>query len=286
MKFRTPLPVPSYPFHIGYDNSIMLIGSCFSDHMGLFFSRSGFRTCSNPFGTLFNPLSIAQNIDFLLDPETFDEEWFVRFNERWVSFAHYSKFSHAEKDFFLQRIWMQMKEGYSFLRKADFLFITWGTAYVFRHLERNLVVANCHKMPAANFSKYRLSVDDIVMRYRSLFERLFAVNANLRVIMTVSPVRHLSDGFHANTVSKSVLHLAVEQLTDNQQVFYFPAYEILHDDLRDYRFYAADLSHPSQSAVEYVEELVAQSFFTSETELVRRKKEKEYKALQHRPICE
>ena len=284
MKFRTAICPPQYPFHIGYDDPVALMGSCFSDHIGDFFLRSGFATCSNPFGTLFNPVSIAQDVDFLLNPESFDEQWYTQFDGRWVSFAHYSKFSNTDKDIFLQHIHNQLSESSKFLHSAHYLFITWGTAYVYRHLERNLMVANCHKMPASTFSKSRLTINNIVETYQSLFERLRKFNEDLRIVLTVSPVRHLGDGFHKNTLSKSVLHLAAEQLVDKDKVFYFPAYEILQDDLRDYRFYAADLCHPSPSAVEYMEELVVQSFFTDETEALRRQKEKEYKALQHRPI--
>ena len=286
MKFRTAISPTKYPFHIGYEDPVMLMGSCFSDHIGHFFARSGFQTCSNPFGTLFNPISIAQDFDFLLNPASFDESWYLPFDGRWVSLAHYSKFSNADKDVFLQRIHLQMSEASDFLRSAHYLLITWGTAYLYRHLERNKVVANCHKMPALCFSKERLSINNIVETYQPFFERLWQCNNDLRIVLTVSPVRHLGDGFHENTLSKSVLHLAAEQLVDNNRVFYFPAYEILQDDLRDYRFYAADLCHPSPSAVEYIEDLVSQSFFTAETESLRKQKEKEFKASLHRPICD
>ena len=286
MKFRTALCPPQYPFHIGYEDPVMLVGSCFSDHIGQFFARSGFPTCSNPFGTLFNPVSIAQDIGFLLDPASFDESWYLPFNGRWVSLAHYSKFSHADKDVFLQRIHQQMSDASEFLRSAHYLFVTWGTAYVYRHHDRNRIVANCHKMPASCFGKERLSINHIIDVYQPLFERLRQYNNELRIVLTVSPVRHLGDGFHENTLSKSVLHLAAEQLVDNDTVFYFPAYEILQDDLRDYRFYAADLCHPSPSAVAYIEELLSQSFFTAATESLRKQKEKEFKASQHRPICD
>lgn len=286
MKFRTQIPVPNFPFHIGYDDAVMLMGSCFSDHIGQFFSRSGFHTCSNPFGTLFNPVSIAQDIDFLLNPNSYNELWYTQFDGRWVSWAHYSKFSNRDKEVFLQHIHNQLSESSEFLRSARYLFLTWGTAYVYRYLERNLMVANCHKMPASCFSKERLSINNIVETYRPLFERLWQHNKDLRIVLTVSPVRHLGDGFHENTLSKSVLHLAAEQLVDESKVFYFPAYEILQDDLRDYRFYAADLCHPSASAEEYIEDLVGRSFFTAETEMLRQQKEKEFKASQHRPICD
>lgn len=284
MKFRTIIPTSSYPFNITHDHSIMLMGSCFSDHIGHFFQRSGFSTCSNSFGTLFNPISIAQDIELLLYPENWNENWIDYYDNQWISFAHYTKFSHSDKELFLQRIRQQLKEGSDFLRNADFLFLTWGTAFCYRLLERNLIVANCHKMPASMFQRNRLSIDEIVERYRLLFNHLQQVNPKLKVVFTISPIRHLSDGFHENTLSKSTLHLAAEELLDQKNIFYFPAYEILNDDLRDYRFYDADLTHPGSNAVEYIQELFSQSFFTPCTQEICRLKEKEYKAAHHQAI--
>jgi len=284
MKFRTEIPIPKYPFQISYQDQIMLLGSCFSDHIGTFLTNNRFFALSNPFGTLFNPVSIANALKMTLNPLLFSESYRYFFDNRWVSFAHHGSFSHPDENQFIQKINEQFRVTKTFLEKTNFLFITFGTAYCYNFIERDLIVANCHKIPNTKFIKNRLNVDEIVSIYTEITSLLQSFNPSIHIIFTVSPVRHLGDGFHENQLSKSVLHLAVEQLTNEKNIFYFPAYEILMDDLRDYRFYAEDLCHPSENAVRYIEEIFTESFFPQDTKEKQKEIEKENKFLCHRKL--
>jgi hypothetical protein len=284
MKFRTELPIPKFPFQISYKDHILLLGSCFSDHIGTFLSKNRFFVFSNPFGTLFNPVSIANTLKMTMEPEIFTENYCYFFDEHWVSFAHHGSFSHSDKNQFMKQIEQQWRDTKTFLEKTDFLFITFGTAYCYRFLERDLIVANCHKIPNTKFEKFRLKADEIVQIYKDLVQNLQQINPALKIIFTVSPVRHLGDGFHENQLSKSILHLAIDQLTNDENIFYFPSYEILTDDLRDYRFYAEDLCHPGENAVRYIEEIFADAFFSQTTKEQQKEIEKENKFLNHRSL--
>ncbi|MCL2435489.1 MAG: GSCFA domain-containing protein [Lentimicrobiaceae bacterium] len=284
MKFRTELPLPKFPFQISYQDRLLLLGSCFSDHIGSFLEQHRFFVLSNPFGTLFNPVSIANVLKMTIDPTLFTEDYRYFFDKRWVSFAHHGSLSHHDENQFITQIEQQWQNTKAFLEKTGLLFITFGTAYCYRFLERDLVVANCHKIPNRQFEKFRLTIEEIVQIYREIVQKLQQINPSLKIIFTVSPVRHLGDGFHENQLSKSVLHLAIEQLTDDKTIFYFPAYEILMDDLRDYRFYADDLCHPQENAVRYIEEIFADSFFSQATKEKQKEIEKENKFLNHRKL--
>jgi len=284
MKFRTELPIPKFPLQISYNDQVLLLGSCFSDHIGTFLTQNRFNVLSNPFGTLFNPISITNAIKMALQPEFFTEDYRYFFDNRWVSFAHHGSFSHQDENLFINNINQQFTETKGFLEKTDFLFITFGTAYCYRFLERDLVVANCHKIPNTKFAKFRLNMDEIVHVYQEIIQKIEEINPSVKIIFTVSPVRHLGDGFHENQLSKSVLHLAIDQLTADENIFYFPAYEILMDDLRDYRFYAEDLCHPAENAVRYMEEVFTNTFFSQETKEKQKEIEKENKLLNHRNL--
>jgi len=284
MKFRTELPVPKFPFQISYQDPILLLGSCFSDHIGTFLAKNRFFVHSNPFGTLFNPVSIANVLKMTMKPELFTDDYRYFYDNRWVSFAHHGSFSHFDELQFIKQINQQWNDTKTFLEQTHFLFITFGTAYCYRFLERDLIVANCHKIPNTQFEKIRLKIDEIVQIYQEIVQKIQQLNPSLKIIFTVSPVRHLGDGFHENQLSKSVLHLAVEQLTDDKNVFYFPAYEILMDDLRDYRFYAEDLCHPGENAVRYIEEIFADTFFSQTTKEKQKEIEKDNKLLNHRQL--
>lgn len=278
------IPTPHYPFKIKNHDKLFFIGSCFSDHISSFFEKNGFQVIANPFGILFNPASIDLALQLSVKNQPFANQFIDYYNDLWISFAHHGKFSHHDKNQFLEKINKQIEESSFFLKEADYLFVTFGTAYCYRHLEKDLIVANCHKIPGNKFQKERLSLDGIISTYKQLFSTLFTVNPKLRVIFTISPVRHLGDGFHENQLSKSILHLAIEALTDHCRSFYFPSYEILNDDLRDYRFYAHDLCHPSENAVEYIWEKVISSFFDEETLKWVKEKERENKRKAHREI--
>lgn len=284
MKFRTTIPAPDYPFQITIDDRLFFMGSCFAEHLSAYFAERRFRVNNNPFGILFNPLSIAEALLLLTGEHLLTESCYQFFDGKWISFAHHGRFSHPDKSIFLQKINEELQQARVNLQRTDYLFITFGTAYYYFHKEKKMVVANCHKVPAVAFEKRRTDVVQVVEAFQPFFAWKKQHNPNLKVVFTVSPVRHLSDGFHENQVSKSVLHLAVEELLHTYGEFYFPSYEIFNDDLRDYRFYDKDLCHPSAQGIEYVQEIVSQSFFSEKTIQKIKEIEKENKRLQHKPL--
>ncbi len=283
MQFRTIIPAPQYPFHIENEDTVMLVGSCFSDNMGHYFDTHRFDVCSNPFGVLFNPISIDRALRFMLQPDLFDKNrYFYKYRDLWVSFAHHGRFSKESFEEFEANIDENMERSAEFLRKTRYLFVTFGTAFCYKFIPRDLIVSNCHKIPNHQFDRMRLDVKKIVTQWNSTIALLKQQCPDMKVIFTVSPVRHLGDGAHENALSKSILLLAVEKLVDNETTFYFPAYEYLMDDLRDYRFYAKDLCHPNDMAVSYLEEKLAESFFTEEMKERMVEIEKENRFLNHR----
>ncbi|MCR4964739.1 MAG: GSCFA domain-containing protein [Bacteroidales bacterium] len=266
MLFRSNIPAPEYPFKIDYNSNIMLLGSCFSDNIGNYFARHQFSVNSNPFGVLFNPISIERSLRMLMNPDLFDQDrYFYKTRDLWVSFAHHGRFSRENFEDFEQNIMNQLETASDFLHRTDVLFITFGTAFCYKFIPRDLIVSNCHKIPNHQFHRFRLSEKQIVTQWKETIDQLLAIRPDLKIVFTVSPVRHVGDGLHENTLSKAVLLLATEKLVDNEHTFYFPSYEYLMDDLRDYRFYAKDLYHPNDLAVEYIEEKVAESFFDPQT---------------------
>ena len=283
MQFRTIIPAPQYPFHIENEDTVMLVGSCFSDNMGHYFDTHRFDVCSNPFGVLFNPISIDRALRFMLQPDLFDKNrYFYKYRDLWVSFAHHGRFSKESFEEFEATIDENLERSAEFLRKTRYLFVTFGTAFCYKFIPRDLIVSNCHKIPNHQFDRMRLDVKKIVTQWNSTLTLLKEQCPDMKVIFTVSPVRHLGDGAHENALSKSILLLAVEKLVDNETTFYFPAYEYLMDDLRDYRFYAKDLCHPNDMAVSYLEEKLAESFFTEETAARMAEIENENRFLNHR----
>lgn len=285
MKFRTEIPVPKYPFEIGLDSQILFLGSCFSEHVSAYFIERNFKALANPFGILFNPLSIAFAMDLMTGKQHLSERYFSFFEEKWISFAHHGKFSNPDRTMFEEGVKDSLETGSDFLQNADFLFVTLGTSYYYFHKEKELVVANCHKVPGTEFDKRRASVTDVCNAFLPFFAWREQHRPDLKVIFTVSPVRHLGDGFHENQLSKSILHLSIEKMQEtHENVFYFPSYEIFMDDLRDYRFYDKDLCHPSPQGVEYVREMVASSFFSDATRQKITEIEREIRRNGHRPL--
>lgn len=284
MKFRTPITVPQYPFKITTQDKLFFLGSCFAEHVASYFAERRFEVNDNPFGILFNPISIANALDLITGKQQISEDFYQFYDEKWVSFLHHGKFSHRDKTTFLQNIDLELRKAQKNIQIADYLFITFGTAYYYYHIEKNMVVANCHKLPACVFDKKRAEIAQIVDAFSSFFAWKKQHNPNMKVIFTVSPVRHLSDGFHENQLGKSILHLAVDELVKKYDGYYFPSYEIFNDDLRDYRFYDKDLCHPAQQGIEYVQEILTQSFFDESTIQQIKLIEKENKRLQHRPL--
>lgn len=284
MDFRTEHPIPSFPFKIGYDDSLFFIGSCFSDHIGHFFESHKFKTISNPYGTLFNPKSISDNLLRSITLAPISNQSIFYFNDHFISFSHQGKIHGKSKELFINDLNELDVKIHHYLKNTDYLFITFGTSFCYKLIERDLIVANCHKIPNHQFEKIRLSIDEIVNDYQIMIPLLKELNPNIKIIFTVSPVRHLSDGFHENQISKSILHLAIEQLKNSFKIYYFPSYEIILDDLRDYRFYARDLCHPAENSIEYVEEMIMKSLMTPETVCELKEIGKKIKRENHKPI--
>lgn len=268
MDFRTIIPpLKGHQGLVGYSHSTVMLGSCFTDNVGMRLQNAMFDCNSNPCGTLYNPASIASTLLDILYERPYNEDDLIEYNELWHSFSHHSKFSGNDKAEVVRRINEATNGAIKSLSNASVLIITFGTAWIYRLKEGNGVVANCHKMPASTFNREMLSPTQIYGLWKKMLRELSARYPELKVIFTVSPIRHLSDGAHANQLSKATLLEAVDRLVDEfpNQAIYFPAYEIMMDDLRDYRFYAADMVHPSEVAVDYIYDNFCRSFMTDDT---------------------
>ena len=233
---------------------MLAMGSCFAVNMGSRLQENKFAVVLNPFGIVFNPLSIAQGLARLAEGKEFTDEelWFN--GTRWLSFFHHGKFSGASKEEVLEEINRTFREGRQQLQRAGVLLLTFGTAYIWERIQTGEVVANCHKLPASEFRKKRMSVAEVVTHLSTALNTVFELNPEIRVVLTVSPVRYLREGLVDSQRSKAVLLLATEALQQayGDRLAYFPSYELLMDDLRDYRFYASDMTHPSEIALDYI----------------------------------
>ncbi|MCS7035140.1 MAG: GSCFA domain-containing protein [Saprospiraceae bacterium] len=264
--FRTVLPPSKAPFSLTHADRIVVIGSCFSEHIGERLRAHKFSVLVNPSGILYNPISIARLLERLLEGEPDISEAIFQHQGLWHSWEHHGRFSHPERETFEHQLRATHQRAAAFAASAQRLLLTLGTAHVFALRQSGRIVANNHKAPAAWFDERRLSVAETVSALATALERWKNARPDLNVVLTVSPVRHLRNGLVENQRSKAVLLLACEQLCAQYPfVHYFPAYELMLDDLRDYRFYAADMTHPSDVAVDYIWEHFSQTFFPPQT---------------------
>lgn len=285
MKFRTEIEIDSSGKSIDYSTPLMLAGSCFAEDIGRQFAYGKLPVLSNPFGVLYNPLSTAHSLDLIMEGREFGEEDLYSYEGKYLSFYHDTGFSSSDPGECLNKINRSIESAHSFLAEASFLFITFGTAWVFRWKEDNSVVANCHKIPAAKFTRQLLKPGAISSIWIDLAERLRSFNSELTIVFTISPVRHLKDGAHGNQLSKSTLMLAIDELLSrNSNLTYFPSYEIMLDELRDYRFYGKDMVHPSGIAVEFIWEKLKHCYFTDETAGIYDRVAKIISATEHIPM--
>ncbi|MEM9990896.1 MAG: GSCFA domain-containing protein [Bacteroidota bacterium] len=283
--FRTPIPTPSFPFQLRHRDQLLSIGSCFAENIGSRLATSKFAICQNPFGILYNPMSILRGLQLIQAGYSFAENDLFLSRGLWHSFQHHSQFSNTDPKQVLTQLQSSLDAAHKTLQKCRCLFLTFGTAYVYQHIESDEIVANCHKLPASQFRKYRLATSEIVASYRALLVALNTTFPNLQIILTISPVRHIKDGILENQRSKATLLLAADTLCEIFDfVHYFPSYEYLMDDLRDYRFYAEDMLHPSKVAVDYIWRQFQQSFFSATTLQLQKKIEKISKSAAHRPF--
>jgi len=286
INYCTRVEIPSSPYKIDYKDDIMLIGSCFAENIGVKMEEMMFRALKNPFGVLYNPSSVANACIHLANPKPFSTGDLFLYNEMYNSFMHSSKFSHADRDECLRLINSSLTESAKRFASINHLIITFGTAYVYKLKSTGQTVANCHKLPAAHFIRERLTTDEIVDEWSSLLCKLLSINASMKVIFTVSPIRHFRDGAHLNQVSKATLLLAVQSLCEKfpDTATYFPAYELMMDELRDYRFYADDMLHPSPVAIDYIWERFCETYMEPSTRETIREALDLSKMLNHRPL--
>lgn len=285
MEFRTELTVPPSDKAITHKSRLLTVGSCFADGVGQKLADNKFQVLVNPFGTIFNPLSLFE----LLEKSLSGEPLRTMPVERDGLFFHYglhSRYFAQSPQAMNQLVRRQMQQTADFLRtpaESDkWLIITLGTAWIYELADSGIPVANCHKIPAKNFRKRLLQTEEIIGAFETMFVTL---PKNCRIVLTVSPVRHIKDTLPLNAVSKSVLRLAVHQITERfSQTDYFPAYELLLDDLRDYRFYAADMLHPSEQAVDYIFDKFASAYFRPPTLQLMQRWQKIRQGLAHRPL--
>ena len=262
LKLQTPVTDDRCKVGISFNDRIMMLGSCFSDSIGRQLSDYGFNVCVNPFGTLYNPVSILNSVERLATGKEFTPEECIMIgagDERFCSFSHHTSFARASMEDFIENANKALNEAREFFLNADKLIITLGTSWCFRHNASGIIVSNCLKRNAAEFTRERLSVAEVTDALKRIQEL-----TNAQIILTVSPIRHFKDGAHGNQISKATLLLGIEEflascpvdlsMNPRYPAEYFPAYEIVMDELRDYRFYAEDMCHPSQQTVNYIRE--------------------------------
>ena len=252
MKLQTPVADEKCRVGISYNDKIMMLGSCFSDNIGARLSDLGFDVCVNPFGTLYNPASIASSIERLVSGEHFTKEDCIEIgagNHRICSFSHHTSFSGNDVDEFLAKANSALDIASGHFRECSKVIITLGTSWCYRHIGSGNIVSNCLKHPASEFQRERLCVQEISALLKQITET--ECGRKKEFIFTVSPIRHFKDGAHGNQLSKAALLLGIDgTIADN--IDYFPAYEIVMDELRDYRFYAEDMCHPTSQTTEYI----------------------------------
>ncbi len=286
MEFRTPVRIPTPTFAFSYTDRSLLLGSCFAENIGRRLQENKFTVDINPFGILYNPASVAEAVRMLLNPERFTETDLFHHEGMYHSWMHHSQFSLDSTAGSLDGINRRLEDSATKLHEATRLVVTLGTAYVYRLKDDGRVVANCHKLPERLFDRERLTTEAIVTEWKTLLFSLWEHLPELKVLFTVSPIRHWKDGAHGNQLSKATLLLAVDHLHElfPDRVAYFPAYEIVMDELRDYRFYADDMLHPSTMAVDYIWERFCESFLTADTQSAYRDWQDIRRALNHRPF--
>ena len=254
MNLQTKIPLQPQKFNqIDYNSKILLLGSCFSENIGKKFSYFKFQSTVNPLGILFHPLAIENLITRAINKDYYLDSDLTYNNEQWSCLDAHSKLNNASKEVLLTELNIEIDNTHQQLKDATHVVITLGTSWVYRHIASDVIVANCHKLPQKQFLKELLSIEQIAESLDAVFSLIKSVNPKVSVLFTVSPVRHIKDGFIENTRSKSHLLAAIHQVVEpRKQSHYFPSYEIMMDELRDYRFYNIDMLHPSMLAVDYI----------------------------------
>ncbi|MCG8795650.1 GSCFA domain-containing protein [Tenacibaculum finnmarkense] len=254
MKLQTQIPLKKQPHNlIDYNSKLLLLGSCFSENIGDKLSYYKFQSQQNPFGILFHPKAIEKLITDAINEKIYTEKDIFLHNESWHCFDAHSSLSSSDKKEVLENLNTSNTATFEHLKNANHLIITLGTSWIYRKISSDAIVANCHKIPQKNFLKEILTIDEIAESLEAIITLTKSVNPNISIIFTVSPVRHIKDGFIENQQSKAHLLSAIHSITDaKKNIYYFPSYEIMMDELRDYRFYAEDMIHPNNTAINYI----------------------------------
>ncbi|WP_332024451.1 GSCFA domain-containing protein [Kaistella sp.] len=285
MKFRTEVQIPVSDTALEIDDRVFSIGSCFASEIINLLKTGQIQTLNNPFGTIFNPFSINQAVKRLYHSEFYAEDDLIKFNEEVISLDHHSKFNSRFVHQTLEKINAEIELGNRFLQETNWVIITYGTSFVYEFLPKKKLVANCHKIPGKHFEKRfltHLEIADSIYETVTLLKDI--CEENVQILFTVSPVRHTKDGMVENNLSKAKLIAAIHEiLPEFDNCHYLPVYEILMDDLRDYRFYKEDLIHPSRQAVQYIWEKFGNAYFSDETMDFVEENFKIAKALDHKP---
>ncbi|WJS96588.1 GSCFA domain-containing protein [Flavobacterium johnsoniae] len=287
MQFRTQIPISKSNNPIDYNSKILSVGSCFAENMAEKFDYFKFQNETNPFGIIFNPVSIEKLFSRVCKLEMFEEKDVFFHSERWHSFEVHSDLSNSDRQELLETLNKAVSETYKQLKEATHIIITLGTSWIYRNTESEEIVANCHKVPQKQFSKELLSVETIQKSIQNTVDLIQNLNPNANFIFTISPVRHIKDGFVENQLSKSHLFTALHQvlkINNSQSTIhnYFPSYEIMMDELRDYRFYGGDMLHPNQIAIDYIWKLFSENYISQESFSIMQEVDEIQKSLRHR----
>lgn len=284
-KFRTDFEVGVSGCRIGLGDPVMTVGSCFAENVGGHLKGLKFMMMNNPAGTVYHPLAIHKTLDYFIHNTAPDESTYLENQSLWSNYDFHSSFSGSDKVTVQRNISNTIQSSHDFLQESKILIITYGTSWVYERIDSGELVANCHKVPAALFRKRLLTVSEIINSFEALKTSLQVFKPDLKIILTLSPVRHVKDTMELNSVSKSILRLAIHQIIEKYtDVNYFPAYEIMMDDLRDYRFYGADMLHPSDEAVGYILEKFAHRYFDQTTQAFIQHWQRIATSLEHIPF--
>jgi len=281
-EFRTTFQI-AHKFKFAYKDNLLFVGSCFSENIGSILTQFQFNTLVNPYGILYNPYSIETQFREISEEKKYTTSDLSFFNDKWLSFNHHGAFSGINAEECLMKINTSIQETNDFLRSADYVFITLGTSIVYFNVDNDFPVGNCHKFPSKQFYIRRLSVPETTESLDRTIKYIRELNENANIIFTVSPIRHWKDGAVENQCSKATLILAIDEICNSvENTFYFPAYEIMMDDLRDYRFYKEDMLHPNTVAINYIWEKFKESYIDESCFDLMFEVEKLNRALEHR----
>jgi len=285
MNFRTQIPLRKQKNNlIDYNSKVLLLGSCFSENIGNKFEYYKFQNTVNPFGILFHPKAIEILLERVVNQNFYTEEELVFQNEQYHCFDAHSSLSNSDKEVLLNNLNNVLKSAYQQISETTHLIITLGTSWVYEHIEVNKIVANCHKIPQGEFNKRILSVEEVADCLQNIEQLVRKLNPIIQLIYTVSPVRHIKDGFIENQQSKAHLLSAIHQMLKTHGVCYFPSYEIMMDELRDYRFYTTDMIHPNQMAIDYIWNQFKKVWFNSSVDDTMKKVASVQNGMAHKPF--